>query len=113
VSENGLLSTSVPRTAAHGPGYGILFALGEDDTIVDTSIEEQSFDTLCAQGVPLQFLECAGAGHLQTTQWALPEIVAFVAARFAHQPIDAALRCQRGGPVHCLGELGASDAGGD
>jgi dienelactone hydrolase len=113
VTENGLLSTSVPRTGSHGPGYGILFALGQDDTIVNTPIEEQSFDTLCAQGLPLQFLECAGAGHLQTTQWALPEILAFVAARFAHEPIDPAVRCKRGGPIHCQGELGASDAGGD
>jgi hypothetical protein len=103
----------VPRATSHLPGYGILFALGEDDTIVDTPIEEQSFDTLCARGLPLQFLECAGAGHVQTTQWALPEIVAFMAARFAHQPIDPAIRCKRGGPVHCLGELGAPDAGGD
>jgi dienelactone hydrolase len=113
VAENGLLSTSVPRVGSHGPGYGILFALGEDDTIVNTPIEQKSFDTLCAQGLPLQFLECAGAGHVQTTQWALPEIVAFVAARFAHEPIDPALRCKRGGPVHCLGELGGGDAGTD
>ena len=112
VADNGLPSTSVPRAGAYAPSYGILFVLGQDDTLVSTPIEEKSFDALCANGLPLQFLECAGAGHIQTTQWALPEIVDFVAARFRHEPLDPSVQCKRGPPVRCRGELGLASDGG-
>ncbi len=101
ISENGLTSTTVKRIAPSWPGYGMLFVLGESDTLVDPATERQSFDTLCGQGVAMQYLECAGASHTKATQWALPEIVDFVRDRFAGKAPDAALSCKRGAAQKC------------
>lgn len=99
--ENGLTTTSIPRVPGASPGYGILYVLGESDTLVNPPIERTSFDTLCTAGMPLQYLECAGAGHVQATQWALPEIVDFLRDRYAGKPLDPATRCKRAAAVHC------------
>ena len=101
IGENGLTSTTVKRIAPTWPGYGMLFVLGESDTLVDPATERQSFDKLCGQGVTMQYLECAGASHTKATQWALPEIVDFVRARFAGKAPDAALLCKRGAAQKC------------
>jgi hypothetical protein len=101
VRENGLVSTSVRRVAPSYRGYGVLFVLGEKDTLVEPGIERASFDTLCSQGVAMQYLECAGASHTQATSWALPEIVDFVSDRFAGKVLDASLLCQRAPAQKC------------
>lgn len=105
VVENGLTTTSVPRVAPTSPSYGILFVLGEKDTLVDTETERKGFDTLCAQGMKMQYLECAGASHTQATTWALSEIIEFVQARFAGKPMDAASVCKRPAATRCRGTM--------
>ena len=101
VIENGLTSTTVPRSEHTAPGYGVLWVLGEQDQLVDTPIERASFDTLCRQGYRMQYLECAGASHTRATTWAIPEILEFARDRFAGRPLDAAAMCRVTPPTRC------------
>jgi hypothetical protein len=100
IRENGLTSTSLPRKTPARDDFGILWVLGEKDTLVDTPTERVSYGTLCNAGMPLQFLECQGASHTAATTWALPEIVGFLFDRLdgkAFAPscaVAPATRCQ-------------------
>lgn len=83
--ENSLLETSVP----HGDGQGaILFALGARDTLVDGSIERAAFEALRKQPhpIPMAFLQCAGATHMDMARWSLPEALSFLADRADGKP---------------------------
>ncbi|RYE84462.1 MAG: hypothetical protein EOO75_18090, partial [Myxococcales bacterium] len=101
-AENGLTTTSVARITPPDPAYGILFVLGEKDTLVHTPTERVAFTTLCEQQkMPLSFLECAGASHTKATSWALPEILAFTQARLAGEAFSGS--CQPTAPTTCLG----------
>lgn len=99
--ENGLVSTDVARIGVDGPSYGILFVLGENDDLVNPAIERHSYDTLCAAGMPLTYLECAGAGHVDTTYWAVPEILDFLTARRDGTPFTP--QCTRAAATRCRG----------
>lgn len=101
-AENSLLTTSVPR-APTGASYGILTVFGEKDEIVDTATERAAFPALCAQGMPMQFLECAGASHTDTTKWALPEAMDFMRDRFANKPFDRS-QCHVNPATTCRGQ---------
>lgn len=101
VSENGLTSTSLARKNPPTDGYGILWVLAEKDTLVDTPTERASFETLCNAGMPMTFLECAGASHTQGTTWALPEITTFLFDRLDGKAFTPA--CAATEPVRCLG----------
>ncbi|MFP4601280.1 MAG: lipase family protein [Persicimonas sp.] len=102
-AENGLTSTSIERLGPTDDSYGILVVLGEDDELVHTPIEREAFDELCGQGMPMEFLECAGAGHGETTFFALPEILDFVDARMAGEVFDQEAPCEHSAPVQCRG----------
>lgn len=80
--ESSLLDTSIPRlSTASDPSYGILFITGENDSILSPAIERPGYDTLCASGVPLTYLECQGAGHVDAALWSLSETFDFLEAR--------------------------------
>ncbi len=100
VRENGLTTTSVPRIAPTSASYGILYVTGERDSLVTTSIERAAFTTLCAAGMRMQYLECAGASHTRATTWSLPEIIAFAKDRFAGRPMAGAV-CELQAPSRC------------
>ncbi len=100
-SENGLTTTSIPRQGGQRPSYGMLMVMGGNDDLVHTPIERAAFETLCAAGTPLRYLECDGAGHVQATLWALPEILAFTDARLAGETFTAA--CTAPAAVRCQG----------
>jgi dienelactone hydrolase len=100
-TENSLLDTSVARITPASPSYGILFVLGEADTLVVPEIERAAYDRMCAAGVPLNYLECQGASHTRATAWSLPEIVDFLAARRARTPFAA--QCTRPAASRCRG----------
>lgn len=104
-AENGLTTTSVARIAPESESYGILYVLGENDDLVHTPIERDAFETLCAQGMQMQFLECAGASHTEATFFAMPELLDFVDARFAREPFTGEGVCQVDAPVECRGTL--------
>lgn len=101
--ENGLTTTSIERAGHDAPSYGFLFVLGENDELVHPPIERTAFETLCNQGMPLEYLECAGAKHTRATSWALPEIIDFVDARFAGEVFDQGQACQVNAAVVCRG----------
>lgn len=109
LAENGLTTTSVARLTPDAPSYAILFVLGEADTLVDPAVERSSFEELCDQGLPLQFLECAGAGHTDATTWAIPEILEFAQARLDGEPVADADLCALAPAVVCRG----TPAGGE
>ncbi|MCZ7682922.1 MAG: hypothetical protein M5U28_30615 [Sandaracinaceae bacterium] len=104
VRESSLVHTSIARIGPGAPSYAILFVLAEADPLVSSAIERSSAEALCAGGAPLSFLECEGAGHLEGTTWALPEIVEFARARFAGEPPGEP--CSITAPVRCRGTPG-------
>ena len=88
------MTTSINRITEDHDSYGILFLLGSDDQTVDPLIERTSYAQLCNQGMPLEFLECAGAGHSDAPTWAMGEILIFIDARLAEEPIETGNLCQ-------------------
>lgn len=102
LAENGLTSTSIPRINDDLPSYNILYILGESDSLVNTPIERASYQTLCEAGMPLTYLECAGAEHTRATTWALPEIFDFIEAR-QQGLLPPAPTCTPSAPVRCAG----------
>lgn len=100
-TENGLTTTSLRRIHEDHEGYGILFVLGELDSLVHPPLEEDAFVTLCEEGMPLRGLECAGAKHVPATVWSLPEIVEFLFARRARLGFTA--DCTKPAPQRCAG----------
>lgn len=101
VAENGLTTTSVARINAKSGSYGVLFVTGENDMLVDTPNERKAYQALCEAGMPLQYLECAGASHTDTTLWALPTILKFAEARLAGEAFTPS--CEVSAPVLCEG----------
>lgn len=99
--ESSLTTTSVPRMGPSDPSYGTLFVVAEEDALIHPPIERAAYDTLCAAGVPLEYLECAGAGHIQGTLWALPEVLDFLDARRAGEAFTPA--CARPAAARCRG----------
>jgi hypothetical protein len=100
-AENGLTTTSLARLGPGDASYGILFITGEADRLVNTPIERDAFQALCAAGMPLRYLECAGASHTRATSWALPEVLGFVEERVLGQVFSPS--CQVTPPVRCQG----------
>lgn len=83
--ENSLSRTSIPR-ADNIPS---LFLLGEMDNLVNNAVERQAFVDLCAQGMALQYLECAGASHTKPLVWAYDQVLDFLEARLRGEPMPA------------------------
>lgn len=102
-AENGLTTTSIARLPPAGEHYGVLFVLAEHDDLVDTPTERVAFGTLCGQGMRMEYLECAGAGHVDGTFWALPEIIDFADARMAGEAFDSPTVCEPQAAVRCRG----------
>jgi hypothetical protein len=98
---NSLLHTAIVRRTPQPDSYGLLYVLGELDDLVHTPIERASFDALCDDGMRLQYLECAGASHTRATAWSYPEILSFIDARLAGEPLLSSTLCQRGAAVTC------------
>lgn len=80
-----------------------LFVLSEEDDLVDTPIERDSFDALCGRGWDLQYLECAGVGHEEGAVGSFAEQIDFLADRRAGADWPAADQCARTPPVVCSG----------
>ncbi len=103
VAESGLPTTSVTRQNADPDSYGILMVNGGADPLVNTPIERASFQTMCEAGIPIRYLECAGAGHVETTLWSLPETLAFMEARLAGETFARPTDCTPPAAVTCMG----------
>lgn len=101
--ENGLTTTSVQRRSTDPEHYGILFTVSEEDTLVHPPVERAAYTQLCEAGLPLQYIECAGADHEDGAIWSLPEVGRFLDARFAREPFEADASCEVGEAVVCEG----------
>ena len=99
--ESSLTTTSVPRLAHTAAGYGILWVVGSEDTLIHPPIERAAYDTLCAAGMPLEYLECEGASHTEASVWAIPELLEFLDARRAGEVF--APQCTRPAAGRCRG----------
>ncbi|MGM0556087.1 MAG: lipase family protein [Myxococcota bacterium] len=102
-AENGLTTTSIERIEPTSEAYGILSVYAENDELVNTPIERDAFSEMCNQGLDMQYLECAGAGHVEGSLYAVPEILDFMAARMAGETFDPANLCQVEAPTTCRG----------
>ncbi len=103
LKESGLTTTSVARIPPTESSYGILFVQGQADPLVNPEIERKSFTELCNQGMHLQYLACASAPHVEATIWSVSEILTFIRARFASEPMAPELFCKLSDPVRCSG----------
>jgi len=101
IAENGLPTTSIARLPTQAASYGILNVFSENDELVHTPIERVAYTALCEDGVPLDYLECAGAGHTDSTLWSLEEILSFLEDRFAGVAFTPS--CAAAAPVTCTG----------
>ena len=100
---NSLTDTPVERLGPSDESYGILFVLGGDDKLVHTPIERKSYERLCEGGMPVEFLECEGAGHGETSLWAMPEILDFLEARQNGEVFEGPDTCEVPAAVTCEG----------
>lgn len=84
MKENSLPSTSVPKLDS----IPSMFLLGENDDLVDNTVERASFQKLCAQGHVLTYLECATANHVQPLTFAIDQWLDFLEDRLAGKPVS-------------------------
>jgi len=101
LAESSLTTTSIPRINVDSASYGMLFVLGSEDQLIHPPIERAAYDTLCAGGTPLEYLECEGASHTRATAWAIPEVFSFLDARRAGTAF--APQCTRPAASRCMG----------
>ncbi len=97
LGENSMTSTSV-KMKEYPPMY---FVMGEQDELVDTASQRQSFDALCKAGYKMNFLECKGANHVSGGLWSLPEQFAWLEDRLAGKAMTNA--CKREAAACCKG----------
>ncbi|MBN9165182.1 MAG: hypothetical protein BGO98_17320 [Myxococcales bacterium 68-20] len=83
LAENSLPTTSVPKQDS----IPSMFLLGENDELVDNTVERASFEKLCTQGHVLQYLECQGASHTKPLTYALDQWMTFLEDRLAGKPV--------------------------
>ncbi|OQB09960.1 MAG: Secretory lipase [Deltaproteobacteria bacterium ADurb.Bin207] len=85
MKESSLSSTSVPRL----DDIPSMFLLGEKDALVNNTVERAAFQELCAQGLKLVYLECAGATHTKPLVWAFDQTLDFLEDRLNGKPLPA------------------------
>ncbi|MEZ4222920.1 MAG: lipase family protein [Polyangiaceae bacterium] len=93
--ENSFTTTSVKRVS----DTPFLFVLGENDDLVYSPVEREDFDRLCAFGYRMEYLECAGADHVQGATWSIPEQVRWLMDRVDGKPLGTL--CQRAPAQQC------------
>jgi acetyl esterase/lipase len=82
-SENSLPTTSVPKL----DDVPSLFLVGENDELVDTAVERESFQKLCQTGHELSYLECQGASHTKPLTYAFDQWIDFLEDRLTGKPL--------------------------
>jgi len=100
LTESSFSATSVARHS----NTPFLFVLGENDDLVYTPTERDDFERLCQKGYHLEYLECAGAGHVEGATWSIPEQVRWLNSHEKGQALPADRDCVPCAPVHCEAE---------
>lgn len=88
--------------AAHGE-VPTLVVFAEDDELLSAPVQHAAYDALCAAGLPVRFLECAGLGHTGGALASLPEQLDFLHAR--REGLALPGKCARGPATQCAGEV--------
>ncbi len=97
-AENSLPHTSVPQLGE----ARILMVLGQNDELVDETVEKAAFQTLCEQGYHLQLIDCADGTHAETAVSTLPLQLEWMAACLADQPSSiGGVECAPAEPILC------------
>jgi hypothetical protein len=78
-AQNSVGRTSVPRVS----DAPFLAVFGETDDLVITPLEREDIPVLCAQGYRIEYLECAGRGHVDGAVAGLKYMKAWVERRLA------------------------------
>ena len=84
---NTILETNTPGAAP--TGAPILVTQGDEDPIMPPETTAAFVDKLCAQGETVDLRVLAGTGHLVAGQVAVPQVVEWLADRFAGDPPSA------------------------
>jgi hypothetical protein len=71
----------------------LLYVTGDMDTTVYPSANDPVSARWCAEGIPIQYLQCAGAVHTQTIAYSVDDVLNFFDARQAGMPLPPTL-CQ-------------------
>lgn len=95
VEQGSLGRTAIPR----GGRAPVLFQVSELDELVVGSVERASAAALCDQGYDLDYVECAGADHVDGAVQTLPLQIRWVRDRLAGVPLGET--CVIAPPVDC------------
>ena len=96
-SQSTLTKTEIPL-ASDSP---ILMIQGEDDGLIQPRLHEDDVLTLCDDGYRIEYLECAGAGHVDGILDSLEQQIAWIQARAAQDPWEPATLCEITAPIVC------------
>lgn len=69
----------------------MLYVTGDKDTTVIPAANDPVVAKWCAQGVPIQYMQCAGADHVATITNSIDDVLNFFDARQAGQPLPTDL----------------------
>jgi hypothetical protein len=97
IREANLAGARIPR----GHEAPVFIVTGEADSLVQAGPTRDSVPTLCAEGYQIQYMECAGAEHVEAAANTLLIQWAWLQARLAGEPLDGAETCVVSEPVAC------------
>ena len=78
----------------------VLAIYGEKDNLVVTPLQRAETEKLCAQGYDIEYVECAGLGHVDGGAASLPYALRWLQDRAAGKPLSAKT-CVLTAPVDC------------
>jgi pimeloyl-ACP methyl ester carboxylesterase len=74
------------------PGAPVFLAQGTADMVVEPSVTEAYYRELCKSGAIVRFMEVQGATHDKIDDFATPDVVSWIADRFAGKPVPTTCR---------------------
>jgi hypothetical protein len=83
LTEGSVLSSPVPRDH----DAPVFLQISGEDELVLASVERDNAPRFCDAGYTVDYLECAGAGHVDGAAWSLPAQLAWARARAAGEPL--------------------------
>ncbi len=99
--ENSIPGTSVPVLS----DTPFLTSYASEDELLYTPAEKEKWPQLCELGYQLEYLECAGLGHVKGGLSILPYGRVWLEERLAGKPIDPEKMCVLAPPIDCETEL--------
>jgi hypothetical protein len=79
----------------------VFITTASDDTLVHAAPTRDAVPTLCEMGYRIEYLECAGAGHVDGAVDSIPAQWEWIQARLAGEPLEQT--CVVTEPVECVG----------